>query len=367
MTPRADEAGAGAVGPADARLVGEISRLKRELGPSVVVAAHHYQRPEIVALADYVGDSYKLALESSRAGAEFIVMAGVRFMAESAAILAGEGAQVLIPDTAAGCPMADMIDGTGAQTALDAIAAVCELPVVPVTYMNSYAEVKSFTGAAGGSVCTSSNAPSVVSHYLERGAVFFLPDFNLGRNTAAALGIPESEVFTIGKGGKIQGLGDDPTKGRIFLWDGFCHVHTRFTARDIAAARTAAPDVRVIVHPECARAVVEAADASGSTEAIYRAIKDSPPGSRWAVGTEASFVGRIAAEFRDRAVAPLRVSTCFNMARITLERLEASLASIAAYRSKSGPLLFPIVVSEEHRRNAAEALRAMLGIVEAGS
>ena len=348
-----------------ARLAEETRALREEFGASVVIAAHHYQRPEIVALADFVGDSFMLAREASRAKAEFIVLAGVRFMAESAAILAQEGQKVLIPDPAAGCPMADMIDGPGAEAALEAIAAVCEAPVVPVTYMNSYADVKSFTGAAGGSICTSSNAATIVDYHLSRGrAVFFLPDRNLGQNTAAAMGIPEERVFTLRKGGKIEGLGD-PKAGRIFLWDGWCHVHTNFTVAEVLGARKRYPGLRVIVHPECEREVVAAADASGSTEAIYKAIRESPAGSRWAVGTEGSFVSRMAAEFPDKEVMHLRVATCFNMSRIGLSNLHASLASIKAFRASRSPLCFRVDVAEEHRRLASAALRSMLDIVEA--
>lgn len=354
-------------GSEDARSDDDFARLRRELGTSVVIAAHHYQRPEIAARADFVGDSYMLALEASRTGAEFIVLAGVRFMAESAAILAGGDRHVLIPDAAAGCPMADMIDGHEAKAGLDAAAAACELPVVPVTYMNSYADVKSFTGAAGGSVCTSGNAMKILSHYLERGkAIFFLPDRNLGMNSAAELAIPEERIFIVRKGGGIEGKGD-PARGLLFLWDGWCHVHRRFTVDDISRVRGLDPGIRVIVHPECDREVVAAADASGSTEAIRKAIGDSPAGTRWAVGTEASFVGRMASEFPDKGVMPLRVSTCFNMSRITPERLRFSLASVKAFREKSGPLVFPVVVAEEYRRRSLSALRSMLDIVEAGA
>jgi quinolinate synthase len=350
--------------PDSARLAEETRALREKLGSSVVIAAHHYQRPEIVALADFVGDSFMLAREASRAKAEFIVLAGVRFMAESAAILAKEGQKVLIPDPAAGCPMADMIDAPEAEAALGAVAAVCEKPVVPVTYMNSYADVKSFTGAAGGSICTSSNAATIVDYYLSRGqAVFFLPDRNLGVNTAAAMGIPDDQVFTLRKGGKIEGSGD-PRRGRIFLWDGWCHVHKNFTVADILAARRRYPGLRVIVHPECEREVVAASDASGSTEAIYKAIKESPAGTRWAVGTEASFVSRMATDFPDKEVIHLRVSTCFNMSRIGLQNLHESLASIVAFRNSLSPLSFRVEVSEEHRRLASVALRGMLDIVE---
>lgn len=354
----------------------EIRALKKELGDAVTIAAHHYQRPQIVALADLVGDSYKLAREASRTTADFIVLCGVRFMAESAAIVARPGQTVLIPDTAAGCPMADMIDQASAERAYTAIAALRSAragsaavgagPLVPVTYMNSYADVKAFTGERGGSICTSSNAGKILARYLNAGAaVFFLPDYNLGINTALAMGLDESSVFTVRKDFSIEGSGD-PSRGRLFLWDGYCHVHKRFTVEDVRAARARYPQARVIVHPECDRAVVAASDLNGSTEYIYKIVAAAPAGSAWVVGTEGSFVERLAAEFTDRTVIPLRVSVCFNMARIDLSNLAATLRSIRD-RAKGGPLLFPIDVAAAQKQHAETALRTMMEITESAS
>jgi quinolinate synthase len=317
-----------------------------------------------------VGDSYKLALEASRAVGKYIVLCGVRFMAESAAIVAREGQTVLIPDPAAGCPMADMIDRPAAEAAFERIASVCRLPPVPIAYMNSYANVKSFTGEKGGAVCTSGNAEMILKHYLDSGnAAFFLPDKNLGVNTAAALGIDERRVFTVRRDGSIEGTipsVGDPAEGLLFLWDGFCHVHKRFTVADVAAAREKHPGIRVIVHPECDREVVAAADLSGSTELIYREIAASPAGSAWSVGTEGSFVARIASSFPDKLVLPLRVSVCMNMSRIRADNLKATLRSIRAHEETGAPLLFPIDVSIDHKRNAEIALTSMMRITEAG-
>ncbi len=344
----------------------ELVSLRRELGDSVVVAAHHYQQPEIVAMADLVGDSYRLALEASRAKAEFIVLCGVRFMAESAAIVAREGQTVLIPDPVAGCPMADMIDLAGAERAYADLASRCSRPLAPITYMNSYADVKSFTGEKDGAVCTSGNAEKILKHYLDAGkAAFFLPDRNLGANTAAAMGIDPARVFTVRPDGSLLGTGN-PADALLYLWDGYCHVHKRFTVADVAAVRGKYPGIRVIVHPECDPEVVDAADANGSTELIYREIAASPAGSRWAVGTEGRFVERIAAAFPDKLVEPLRVSICLNMSRIRADNLLASLRSVRDRGTVGNLLQFPIDVAPIYKRNAEIALKRMMDITEAG-
>lgn len=346
----------------DARTTLEAIRAVRaRLGSRVSVAAHHYQRPEVVSVADFVGDSYRLAVEASASDADYIVFCGVRFMAESAAILARPGQTVLIPDLAAGCPMADMIDARLATALLSRLDALTGKTVAPVTYMNSYADMKAVTGARGGSVCTSSNAAAVLSRFLDRGEpAFFSPDYNLGINTARALGLADDSVFKVRLDGTLEGSGD-PARARLFVWDGSCHVHKRFTAEDVRRARAGGAGVTVMVHPECDEAVVEAADLSGSTEAIYKAVAAAPAGSSWAIGTEASFVHRLADSLPDRSVRPLRESYCLNMARIDAAALLASLRSVEARLSGgSGPLLYPVAVDESARPDAAKALAAMI-------
>lgn len=341
---------------------------------SILIAAHHYQRPEIVARADLLGDSYKLAVEASRTDARYIVLCGVRFMAESAAILAREGQTVLLPDRDAGCPMADMMDEATAERVLSALRAASGNPVVPVTYMNSWASLKALTGREGGSICTSSNAERIVSHFLAAGKpVFFMPDFNLGINTARTLGIPEAEIRKVRRDGSIVPVdGTEPAAPndslsgvRMFLWDGFCHVHQAFTPDLVSSARREWPGVSVIVHPECPRETVALADASGSTEAMYRILRDAPDGTKWAVGTEGRFVDRMIAEFPAKEIRHLKISLCPNMNRIDLRNLDETIEAIRRHE-KTGAPLPAITVAPEEKAQAALALNAMVRITEAG-
>lgn len=356
-------------------LVNAIKELKSSLGSRIVIPAHHYQKAEIVGLSDFVGDSYKLAKDGAASSAEYIVFCGVRFMAESAAILARPGQTVLIPDPVAGCPMADMIDAAKAAGILERLDRSVGRSLVPLTYMNSYADMKALTGRRGGAICTSSNAKLLLKHFLDAGQpVFFAPDYNLGINTARQLGLPDEQLFKVGKDGQLTSLANgalvadgDPalTKGRLFLWDGYCHVHKRFKVEDVAAARQKYPGCHVVVHPESDEAVVQAADSSGSTEAIFKTIAAGRPGSTFLVGTEASFVLRMAGEMPDRTIVPLRESYCFNMARISLGNLLASLQSVQAHVADAGsPLLHVIGVDEAVRADAARALKTMIAIVE---
>ncbi len=347
----------------------------------VAIAAHHYQRPQIVARASLVGDSYRLAVEAARTDAEFIVLCGVRFMAESAAILAREGQTVLLPDMDAGCPMADMIDRGTAEDALAKIAKLAAKAAVPVVYMNSHADLKALAGERGGSVCTSGNARKILAHYLDSGApVFFTPDFNLGMNTARELGIAPGEIRRVGRNLAIARVDgddgaedrDDLSAARLFLWDGFCHVHRAFTEDDVRKARDRFPDAKIIVHPECSPSVTALADGAGSTEAMRAWLADAAPGSRWVVGTEGRFVERMAAELADRTILPLRASYCHNMNRIDLPSLERTLESIAEAGSLLGAdgkaqkaLPGAVSVRAEEREAAAKALRAMVEITEA--
>ncbi len=349
----------------------------------VAIAAHHYQRPEIVARSSLVGDSYRLAVEASRTDAEFIVLCGVRFMAESAAILAREGQTVLLPDMNAGCPMADMIDRGTAEDALAKIAGLSGNAAIPVAYMNSHADLKALTGERGGSVCTSGNARKIPAHYLGSSVpVFFTPDFNLGMNTARELGIPQEAIRRVGRDlsiARVDGQSDDGAEDRdglsavrVFLWDGFCHVHRAFTEDDVRKARARTGDATVIVHPECSPEVVALADRAGSTEAMRAWLADAAPGSKWIVGTEGRFVERMAAELPDRTIIPLRASYCHNMNRIDLPSLERTLGMIAGVGSLLdagviGPKAMSgaVTVRAEERDAAAKALRAMVEITEA--
>lgn len=337
----------------------------------VLIAAHHYQRPSVVARADLIGDSYRLAVEAGKSDAEYVVLCGVRFMAESAAIFAREGQKVLLPDWDAGCPMADMIDAETARDVLDSLRAKSGKRVVPVTYMNSWADLKALTGREGGSICTSGNAKKIVSHYLGQGLpIFFLPDFNLGINTARELGIPDSAMRRVLRDGsleRVDGAGNHAAQSedaRVFLWDGFCHVHRHFTSEHVRAARERDPNARVIVHPECRPETVLAADASGSTEAMYHMLKDAPDGTSWAIGTEGRFVERMIAEFPGKRISHLFVSYCHNMNKIDDAALEATLEAIGRHERDGEPLK-AIAIDAGTRADAALALDAMVRVTEA--
>ncbi len=346
-------------------LSAKVVALKRELGPKVVIPAHHYQPPEVVSTSDFIGDSYKLAVMASKTEAEYILLCGVRFMAESAAILAKPGQTTLTPDPVSGCPMADMIDELSFKVQITKLEKIAGKPVVPVTYMNSYADVKAMTGEHGGAICTSSNAAKIVKHYIDNEQpVFFSPDYNLGINTVEKLGLPQDRIFAVDKSGALKGSGD-PEKGLMFIWDGYCHVHKLFTVADIDRTRREHEGIRVIVHPECNREVVGHADAQGSTEGMYKMLKEAPSGSVWAVGTEINFVRRAALDFPDKVIVPLRESLCFNMARINLEKVLHSLESIQAHiQNRDAPLHYKISVDGRGRANAEKALRKMIELAE---
>lgn len=348
-------------------LIHKIQNLKQQLGTSVVIPAHHYMPPEVIAISDFIGDSYKLAVLASKTDAEYIILCGVRFMAESAAILARTGTEhaqtVLTPDPVSGCPMADMIDAISFKLQITMLQKKLAKAVIPVTYMNSYADVKALTGEYNGSICTSSNAETIVRHFIEQNKpVFFTPDLNLGLNTAHKLKIPKSKVFIIDKTGTIRGEGN-PIDGLMFIWDGFCHVHKNFTVHDIKRVREQYPGIQIIVHPECDPEVVQAADASGSTEGMYATLKNAPQGSVWAVGTEINFVKRAASEFSDKTIIPLKESLCFNMARINLEKVLASLESIQDHKTNAdNPLKFKLTVDDAIKAQAEKALRTMIDL-----
>ncbi len=378
----------------------EVMEIKEALGKSVVIPAHHYQMDEIVQIADFIGDSYKLAVDCSATDAEYIVFCGVMFMAEGAALLAKPHQKVLIPDKTAGCPMAEMIDSVQAEQIYSTLSSLCDREIIPIVYMNSYADMKAFCGIRNGTVCTSSNATKIVKHFLDQGkSVFFAPDYNLGVNTANKLNLDRSEIVTV-----QQNLSFDqdlrlnqyllsnksnPKTAKMFIWDGFCHVHKAFNVDDINSFRKnyiekgfSKSDINVIVHPECSEAVVNASDYSGSTSMIWNKVRDGKPGSVWAVGTELRFVERIAEQFKDKKVVPLRNSLCHNMSKITLEKLGNTLKSIL---NRASDELLPlnskdisvsrvgniekealeeIKVEEKYKKDAKKALELMINIVE---
>lgn len=342
----------------------QIIDMKKKLGDKIIIPAHHYEDPQIVEVSEFVGDSYKLAVDCAKTDAEFIVFCGVYFMAEAADILSQSNQKVIMPNLSAGCPMADQINRKQAEKAVKLIQKRTPKQIAPVVYMNSYADIKSFCGKQDGSVCTSSNAPEIIDYYLKQDkAVFFTPDFNLGINTAHKLGLADNEIVKVEQDMEINDS-YDPAKVKMYIWDGFCHVHKVFTVQDIIELRSQYENIKIIVHPECDRGVVNNSDISGSTQKIYNEIKNSPAGSVWGVGTEYNFVKRIADEFPDKTILPLKKSICHNMAKITSEKLLTSLGSINAHIKEGLELKNVVSVDEEDKENAARALNKMIEIVE---
>ena len=321
--------------PSDPDLVDRARAAKAAIGDSLFVLGHHYQRDEVIAFADVTGDSFKLAREAAaRPEAPYIVFCGVHFMAESADILTSADQQVVLPDLAAGCSMADMAAIPQVEDAWDVLAdAGAADGTIPVTYMNSTAAIKGFTGRHGGTVCTSSNAERALRWAFDNGdRVLFLPDQHLGRNTAVrqlGLSLDDCVVFDPHK----PGGGATPEQlrdAKMVLWRGHCSVHGRFTAESVADVRERLPGVQVIVHPECRNDVVSIADQVGSTESIIKAIDAAPAGSKWAVGTELNLVRRLALRHPEQEVVYLDRTVCFcsTMNRIDLPHLVWALENL---------------------------------------
>jgi quinolinate synthase len=340
-----------------------IAAARRELDGRLVILGHHYQRDEVIKFADFTGDSLKLArAAASRTTAEFIVFCGVHFMAESADILRGPNQQVILPDLAAGCSMADMADGEQLDIAWRELAEMGVDSIVPVTYINSSAAIKAFCGAHGGVVCTSTNAAAVMQWAWSRGErLLMLPDQHLGRNTGYKLGVPLDRMAVWDPHELWGGLRPEQATGaKLILWKGHCSVHTRFTVAQIEAFRSKYPDGRVIAHPECTFDVVQAADLSGSTEFIIQTLRNSPAGSVWAVATEIHLVNRLARELApDRTVVTLDPFGCLcsTMFRVSPNHLLWVLEGLL-----EGAVHNQIIVPDETKRWAKLALDRMLEI-----
>jgi quinolinate synthase len=328
------------------------------------VLGHHYQRDEVIRFADVTGDSFKLAREAAaRPEAEYIVFCGVHFMAESADILTSDDQQVILPDLAAGCSMADMARLIQVEEAWERLADAGAADVtVPITYMNSSADIKAFCGRNGGAVCTSSNAKQAIGWALERGEkVLFLPDQHLGRNTAVLqMGLELDDCVVIDPHRPDFGVTDRQVRdATMLLWKGHCSVHGRFTADSVAAVRDRVPGVNVIAHPECQHEVVLGADHVGSTEHIIKTIATAEPGTAWAVGTELNLVKRLAQDHPDKTVVFLDTTVCFcaTMNRIDLPHLVWAMESLVG-----GRVVNRIEVDPDTKHWAKVALDRMLAL-----
>jgi quinolinate synthase len=348
----------------DPDLVARARVAKVALGGRVFILGHHYQRDEVIQFADVTGDSFKLAQKAAdKPDAEFIVFCGVHFMAESADILTADNQKVILPDLAAGCSMADMAEISQVEQCwADLEAAGVAAVTIPITYMNSTAAIKAFTGKHGGSICTSSNAKRSLEWAFERGEkVLFMPDQHLGRNTAVrelGLSLEDCVVFNPRKpsGGLTV---EELRNAKMILWKGHCSVHGRFTPECVDRVRSEVPGVTVIVHPECTYEVVEKADQVGSTEKIITTIENAPAGSAWAIGTELNLVKRLALAHPDKAITYLDKTVCFcsTMNRIDLPHLVYSLESLA-----SGNVINQISVDPDTAHWAKIALDRMLAL-----
>ena len=364
--------------PEDMAIAERIAELKQKLGDDLLILGHHYQRDSIVMHADFLGDSFMLSQKAAESDAKYIVFCGVHFMAESADILTSEDQVVMLPNLRAGCSMADMATLVDVEEAwsemisstdlLDPInkedpispAMEGESYLVPVTYMNSSADLKDFVGRHGGIVCTSSNAEGVLQWAFERagpkGAVLFFPDQHLGRNTGLRMGIAEEQMPTWAPD---IGASSDLNDARIILWHGFCSVHKRFKPSQIDDFRQRHPDGVVVVHPECPKETVEVADANGSTQYIINFVNDLPEGSTVAIGTEINMVARLADDHPDKHIECLdpEVCPCSTMYMIHPAYLMDLLEKL-----EDGQIHNQITVTNEVQEGSLLALERMLSI-----
>ena len=348
----------------DPHLVERAKKARAALGNSAMILGHHYQRDEVIDFADITGDSFKLAQAAAdNQSAENIIFCGVHFMAESADILTSEKQRVILPDLAAGCSMADMAAANQVNQAWKVFEKLgIAGKTIPVTYMNSSAAIKSFTGENGGTICTSSNAERAMKWAFEKGEkVFFLPDQHLGRNTAVLkLGLKLSDCVIWNPWKVNGGLSDaELTSAKVILWRGHCSVHGRFSVENIEQVRQKIAGVKVIVHPECQYEVVSKADVVGSTEMIIKTVTQSPAGSSWAVGTELNLVKRLAANNPDKTVVFLDKDVCYcsTMNRIDLPHLLWAMESLV-----KGRVVNQIKVEPKTANFARIALDRMLGL-----
>ena len=365
--------------PEEAAIAERITELKASLGDRLLILGHHYQRDSIVMHADFIGDSFMLSQKAAESDAEFIVFCGVHFMAESADILTSKEQSVVLPNLRAGCSMADMatlvevevawkqlLEETGMDDPIDkedpiSLAKPGDGYIVPVTYMNSSADLKDFVGRHGGVVCTSSNAQGVLNWAFERagenGAVLFFPDQHLGRNTGLKMGIPKSKMPVWVPNMGL--MGEDTSNPRIVLWHGFCSVHKRFTVSQIENFRERFPDGKVIVHPECEAEVVNAADSNGSTQFIKNYVESMPEGSKVGIGTEINMVARLAQEHPDKHIECLDSQVC---PCSTMYMIHPAYLMDVLERLVDGEIPNQIIVPDSVQEGSMLALNRMLSI-----
>jgi quinolinate synthase len=350
----------------DAEISERIGNARKKLDSRVVVLGHHYQRDDVIEHADLTGDSYQLSvMAAQRKDAEFIVFCGVHFMAESADILGQPHQKVILPDLGAGCSMADMATVEQVEDAWEQLReiGVLKQKVAPITYMNSSAAIKAFCGRNGGVVCTSSNAVPLFDVYLkEYDKMFFFPDQHLGRNTGAKFGIAPEQMVLWNPFEELGGNTEEELRdAKLILWRGHCSVHGRFKPWHVEQIRKAAPDIKVLVHPECMREVVDISDLNGSTSFIINTVANSPSGSKWAIGTELNLVLRLQKQFPDKDIRLLAPDLCMcaTMYRIAPQNLAWAMENLVA-----GRVVNQIKVDEETKHYALIALERMINLTE---
>ena len=348
----------------DPDLVARARAARKTLGSDVLILGHHYQRNEVIEFADITGDSFKLAQEAAnQSSVENIIFCGVHFMAESADILTSDKQRVILPDLAAGCSMADMATANQVAKCWSELQSIgVAEKVIPVTYMNSSAAIKSFTGEHGGTICTSSNAEAAMKWAFTQGEkILFLPDQHLGRNTAVlSLGLNLDDCVLWNPWKPMGGLTEEQIKkAKVILWRGHCSVHGRFSIESVDEIRKRVSGVKVLVHPECTHEVVSAADQIGSTEKIIQIVKSSPAGSKWAIGTELNLVQRISQTNPDKEIYFLDKDICYcsTMNRIDLPHLVWAMESLV-----SGTVVNQIRVAPDVARYSKLALERMLAL-----
>ncbi|MCX6429104.1 MAG: quinolinate synthase NadA [Actinobacteria bacterium] len=348
----------------DPQLIERAKSARAKLGSRALILGHHYQRDEVIAFADITGDSFKLAqAAANNPDSEFVIFCGVHFMAESADILTAPHQKVILPDLAAGCSMADMATANQVAECWNALEKIgVASKTIPVTYMNSSAAIKSFTGENGGTICTSSNAMKAMSWAFEQGEkILFLPDQHLGRNTAVlSLGLSLEDCVLWNPWKPMGGLTkEEILAAKVILWRGHCSVHGRFSLDNVNTVRKMIPGVNVLVHPECQHEVVSNADVVGSTEMIIRTIDGASPGSAWAIGTELNLVQRLAKAHPDKTIAFLDKTVCYcsTMNRIDLPHLVWAMESLVASH-----IVNQITVEPEIARYSKMALERMLAL-----
>jgi len=348
----------------DPDLVARAKVARAALGDRAIVLGHHYQRDEVIEFADITGDSFKLAQAAqAQSTAEFVIFCGVHFMAESADILTSDKQKVILPDLAAGCSMADMATASQVAECWKTLSALgVAATTIPVTYMNSSAAIKSFTGEHGGTVCTSSNAQAAMQWAFTQGEkVLFLPDQHLGRNTAVkSLGLSLDDCVLWNPWKPMGGLTESEIKNaKVILWRGHCSVHGRFSKESIDDVRSRIPEVQILVHPECTHEVVSNADVVGSTEFIIKTIEAAPAGSAWAIGTEFNLVSRLAKAHPDKTIVFLDKTLCYcsTMNRIDLPHLVWAMESLVA-----GHVVNQISVDDTVKKFSQLALERMLAL-----